>query len=93
MLLNTFLCSKIDDTSRLKEYLLLECYKDEHALLTIIHIIPLLIFWLFILPFILFLYIRKHKHNIVSQEIKSKVGFILDGYNQNILLLGIHYYD
>ena len=80
MLFNTFICTEIDNESRLEDYLVLKCYEGEHGLLTYVHTIPFLIFWIVLYPLSIFIYLRKNRKNLESQAVKTNAGFIIEGY-------------
>ena len=57
-----------------------ECWKDVHNKWAYGLALPALIIWAFVLPYLLFRYLKKNKENLKSTTIVSKVSFLITGY-------------
>jgi hypothetical protein len=57
-----------------------ECYTDEFYTYLFCLVLPLLIFWLFVLPLSMFYLLKKNKKNLKKNYVMLKYGFLYKEY-------------
>ena len=62
----------------------IQCWSETHTLWSLGLAIPAIIFWAFILPAPLFLFMKKHKTELYTQEYASRYSFLYRGYKKEI---------
>ncbi|EAR87179.2 transmembrane protein, putative (macronuclear) [Tetrahymena thermophila SB210] len=73
-------CRQVGDTNYILSNVSFVCYSREHQFYILALIIPMLLFWVFIIPAILFFLLRRNKDKLEFSEIKLKYGFLYKEY-------------
>jgi hypothetical protein len=71
---------EIDGVSRLKEDLEIICWQSDHLFFFYIAVLPSILFWVIGIPLSAFFFLSKSKQKLKIYQIKSKFGFIFNGY-------------
>ncbi|EAR87181.3 transmembrane protein, putative (macronuclear) [Tetrahymena thermophila SB210] len=73
-------CRQVGDKNYILSNMSFVCYSREHQFYILALIIPMLLFWVFVIPAIFFFLLRRNKDKLESSEIKLKYGFLYKEY-------------
>ncbi|EWS75588.1 transmembrane protein, putative (macronuclear) [Tetrahymena thermophila SB210] len=76
-------CRRIGDTSYILSNVSYECYTDQHIKYILLVILPLMLIWIFLLPFVLFISIKRNQNQLSNPNIKLKYGFLYNEYQDH----------
>lgn len=73
----------IDNEQRLYEDLEVICYKESHSLIAYGVALPAIVIWGLGIPFFGFFLVFVNRRNLSRFDVKSKYGFLYNGYKQH----------
>ena len=82
-LLEILNCTKIDNKTYIKSYLIESCESERYKSWIYFLVIPAFLFYVLIIPFSLFYFMAKNQKKLYHKDVMKYLGFSLNGLSKN----------